>query len=233
MVILLEMIKVKSGMVRFLHWVIVLTTVTGCVTGFYIGAPVLLYGTGEAYQTFIMAKVRLIHFMSAVCLDVAFLIRLYLAFFSTFHRDWKEVLPTPSNLSDAKKTWKFYWNLEGPQTDYRWVDPFDGLTFLALHMVLVLQLFTGFALYVSGIETSPGVVGLWAATLHFFTDWTVWAFNGLPGVRLVHHLTLWIMITGAFLHIYLQIWKTIKLQRADISAIVSGYKLMAVKPKER
>lgn len=226
MVILLEMVKVKTASVRLLHWVIFLSTVSLVLTGLYIADPFWLSGSGEAYQTFVMAKIRLIHFLSAIALDVAFLVRLYIAFFSIFHTDWREVLPSAGNLEEAAKSFKFYWTLEGERKDSRWIDPFDGITFHLLHLVLLLQLFTGFALYVSGIELSSGI---WARTLHIATDWTLVVFGGLPGVRLMHHFTLWLVVTGAFLHIYLQIWKTIKLQRADISAIVNGYKLMAVK----
>jgi len=228
MKIFLELVNVKSATVRVLHWIIFAATIDLFVTGLYIADPALMVGIGEPYQTFVMAKTRLLHFAGAIILDVAFLIRLYLAFFSTFHRDWREVLPTPKNLRDASGTFRYYWTLEGKLKEYRWVDPFDGITFFLLHLILVMQLFTGFALYVSGIELSSGAIGLWAATIHFTTDWTAWLFGGLPGVRLVHHLTLWIMVSGVLLHVYLQVWKTIKLKRADISAIISGVKLMAV-----
>ena len=226
MVIFLEMVKVKTAGVRALHWVIFFSTVSLVLTGLYIADPFWLSGTGEAYQTFVMAKIRLIHFLSAIALDVAFLVRLYIAFFSIFHADWREVLPSSENLKEAWESFRFYWTLEGKQRDHRWIDPFDGISFHLLHLILLLQLFTGFALYVSGIELSAGI---WAKTLHLATDWTLVVFGGLPGVRLMHHITLWLVVSGAFLHIYLQIWKTIKLQRADISAIVNGYKLMAVK----
>jgi Ni/Fe-hydrogenase 1 B-type cytochrome subunit len=232
MQILLEMIKTKSAAVRILHWIIFFATIDLVVTGLYIADPVLMFGVGEPYQTFVMAKTRLLHFTGAICLDVAFLIRLYLAFFSTFHKDWREVLPTPENVKDAAHTLKYYWTFKGQLKEYRWVDPLDGLTFLALHLIIAAQLFTGFALYVSGIELATGMIGLWAFTLHAFTDWTVWLFGGLPGVRLVHHLTMWVVVTGAFLHIYMQVWKTIKLRRGDISAIVSGYKLMSVEVRK-
>lgn len=229
MAIYLEMVKMKSATVRILHWLIFLSTCGLLLSGLYIGFPTLLAGTGEPYQTFVMAKIRLIHFSCAIVLDVAFLLRLYLAFFSTFHKDWKEVLPTPSNIREALGTLRFYWTLKGKHDDSRWVDPFDGLTFFALHMILAAQLFTGFALYAPGIELSSGSIGLWASTLHLLTNWTLWLFGGLTGVRFVHHLTLWIIVSGVLLHVYLQIWKTVKLGRADIMAIISGIKLMPSK----
>ncbi|MBF0275444.1 MAG: Ni/Fe-hydrogenase, b-type cytochrome subunit [Nitrospinae bacterium] len=232
MTLYLEMIQVKSGMVRFLHWVIFVTTISLVITGFYIANPVLLFGIGEATYTFVMAKVRFIHFISAILLDVAFLIRLYIAFFSTFHADWYEVLPTFKNVKDAWEESKFYWNFKGRLKEFRWVDPMDGIHFFALHLVLVLQLFTGFAIYVSSIELQTGIMGLWSMTLHYATDWTLVVFGGLPGVRLAHHVTMWFVIVGAFIHIYTQIWKTIKLKRADMSAILGGYKLKAREVKD-
>ncbi|MBF0275652.1 MAG: Ni/Fe-hydrogenase, b-type cytochrome subunit [Nitrospinae bacterium] len=227
MTLYLEMIKTKSGTIRFLHWSVFFSTVFLVITGFYIADPVLLFGQGEAYQAFVMAKVRFIHFISAIILDVSFLVRLYLAFFSTFHADWNEVIPTPKNFKEAIEESRYYWTFKGTLKEYRWVDPMDGIHFFGLHLVLVLQLFTGFAIYVSGIELTTGIMGLWATTLHIATDWTLWAFGGLPGVRLVHHVTMWLVVVGAFIHIYTQIWKTIKLKRSDMSSIIGGYKLKA------
>ena len=233
MTTLLELVKVKSATVRVLHWVIFLATVDLLLTGLYVGSPAaLLSGTGEPYQTFVMAKIRLLHFAGAIALAAAFLLRLYLAFFSAFHRDWREVLPTAKNIAEAVDTIRYYWTFEGRLKEYRWVDPLDGLTFLALFLAVLAQVFTGFALYAPGIELNSGILGAWAATIHFMTGWTSWLFGGLPGVRLAHHLTQWIIVSGALLHVYLQVWKTIKLRRANISAMVGGYKLMAARKGE-
>jgi len=229
----LELVKTKSTTVRVLHWLLFFSTVSLCGTGFYIADPFLFYGQGEATEAFTMAKIRGIHFWSAIVLDVVFLLRLYLAFFSTFHRDWYEVIPSPRHFWEAAKEIKYYWTLKGKLTEYRWVDPLDGIHFFGLHLVILLQLFTGFALYVSGIELVGGIYGIWATSLHWATDWTLVAFGGLPGVRLVHHVATWLVMIGAFIHIYTQVWKTIKLRRADMSAIIGGYRLRAHDAKHR
>ena len=224
-----EIVQTRTSLVVLMHWLIVLSTVVLVFTGLYIANPFLIFGQGEAYQTFIMAKIRFIHFISAIVLDVSFLVRVYLSFFSTFKCDSCEVLPTPTNIKKALKEVKYFWTFKGTLNEFDSVEPLDGLQFFALHLVLVLQLFTGFAIYVSGIEHLTGVWQYWTTFLHYATDWTLYVFGGLTGVRLVHHFTTWLIVAGAFLHIYIQIWKTIKLRRGSIASIIGGYKLIARK----
>jgi Ni/Fe-hydrogenase 1 B-type cytochrome subunit len=228
-----EIVQARTKTVIVIHWLVALSTVVLVFTGLYIANPFLIFGQGEAYQTFMMAKVRFIHFAAAIVLDISFLVRLYLAFFSTFKCDACEVLPTPRNFKEAFEQIKYFWTFKGQDKEFHIVEPLDGLLFFGLHLVLVLQLFTGFAIYVSGIDLyTNGLWYVWAAFLHILTDWTLYVFGGLSGVRLVHHFTTWLIITGAFIHIYIQIWKTVKLKRGHITSIIGGYKLVAKKEKK-
>ncbi len=214
-----ELVYVRNFTNRLLHWIMFFSVIVLLATGYYIGNPTALYGQGEPWQAYTMGNIRLYHFYAAMMLDISIMIRFYLAFFSLYHRDWYEILPTPSNIMGAFRVMKSYITFSKPPF-YRHVDPFDGLLFLALHLFMVLQLLTGFQLFVQGLPREYW----WSKLIHLGTDWVVWLFGSDQAVRLVHHSMLWIMIVGIMIHIYIQITKTIVWRDGHITSIVGGYK---------
>jgi Ni/Fe-hydrogenase 1 B-type cytochrome subunit len=50
-------------------------------------------------------------------------------------------------------------------------------------------------------------------------------------VRIVHHITMWLIITWVVFHIYYQVWRTIFWQEGDVAIVVGGTKF--VKEKEQ
>ncbi len=209
---------------RLLHWTMFFAVMVLLPTGYYIGNPTAVYGQGEPVQAFVMADIRLYHFYAAMALDVAIMIRFYLAFFSVYHRDWYEIIPTPANIYGALKVIGSYITFKKPPF-FRHTDPFDGFMFLTLHLFMVLQLVTGFQLYVHAL---PG--DYWFAQLiHMGTDWITWLLGSDQTVRLVHHMMLWIMIAGIIVHVYIQVIKTVIWRDGHISTIIGGYKYRDVK----
>jgi len=219
-----ELVYVRNFTNRLLHWTMFFSVMVLLPTGYYIGNPTALYGHGEAYNTFVMADIRLYHFLAAMALDISIMLRFYLAFFSLYHRDWYEVLPFPSRIAGALQIIKSYITFKKPPF-YRHVDPFDGLLFLCLHLFMVLQLVTGFHLYVHALPADYW----WARIVHLGTDWVQTVFGGDQQVRIVHHTMLWIMIAGIIAHIYIQVIKTIIWRDGHIAAIFGGYKYRDVK----
>jgi Ni/Fe-hydrogenase 1 B-type cytochrome subunit len=214
-----HIVHVRNFTNRLLHWIIFFAVMVLLPTGYYIGAPTAFYGQGEAAFAFTMADIRLWHFYSAMFLDIAIMARVYLAFFSMYHRDWYELLPLPGRVIGAMKIIRSYFTFEKPPF-YRHVDPFDGIAFLTLHLFMVLQLLTGFQLYVHAL--APGY--WWANTIHMTTDWVTVVLHGDQNVRLIHHLMEWIVITGIIIHVYIQAAKTVIWRDGHIAAIVGGYK---------
>src|ERR1039458_10663863 len=62
--------------IRLCHWVNVLAITTLFATGLYISSPILA-PNGEAWQHFVMGRVRQIHFISGYVLLFSFLVRIY------------------------------------------------------------------------------------------------------------------------------------------------------------
>ncbi|VAX25138.1 hypothetical protein MNBD_NITROSPINAE02-1685 [hydrothermal vent metagenome] len=214
-----ELVYVRNFTNRLLHWLMFFSVMVLLPTGYYIGSPTAFFGQGEAYQAFVMADIRLYHFYAAMTLDISIMLRFYLAFFSLYHRDWNELLPLPSNIAGAIRIVKNYFTFDKPPF-FRHVDPFDGLLFLLLHLFMVLQLVTGFHLYVHALPPDYW----WSELIHLGTDWIGWVLGSDQMVRLVHHMMLWIMISGIIIHVYIQVAKTIIWQDGHIGSIVGGYK---------
>ncbi|HEB73424.1 MAG TPA: Ni/Fe-hydrogenase, b-type cytochrome subunit [Nitrospirae bacterium] len=209
---------------RLIHWTTFFSVITLLITGYYIGEPTAVYGQGEAYNTFVMADIRYYHFIAAMVLDVSLMVWFYLAFFSMSHRYWRQMLPTPKNIKEAMEVKKSYFTFKKPKF-YSHFDPFDGLLFLALILFMVMQMVTGFQLYVEGLPQNYW----WAQIIHLATDWVEWVFGSHQNVRLVHHLMEWIMVSGIIVHIYLQVTKTIIWQDGHIGQMVGGYKYKDIK----
>ena len=209
---------------RLIHWVVFFSVIVLMVTGYYIGEPTAVYGHGEAYNEFVMAQIRLYHFYAAMVLDVSLIVWLYLAFFSRHVTYWREMIPTPTSVRGAIEVAKCYFTFKKPPF-YKHFDPLDGLLFLVLILLMALQLLTGLHLYALALPNDYW----WAQLIHISTNWLVWLLGGSPNVRVVHHITEWIMLAGIIVHVYLQVTKTIIWQDGHIGQMVGGYKYKDIK----
>jgi Ni/Fe-hydrogenase 1 B-type cytochrome subunit len=212
---------VWSWPVRAVHWTVFLSVAVLLVTGTYIAhTPMYISPTGEPVDTFFMATARFVHLVAAVVFDIAIFVSIYLIFFSVFHAPWRDLLPTPRNL---KRFWiqlKYYWRLSGERVEYEYEDPIDIISFLTFHILAILLMFTGFAMYAA----SYAVNWWWPNLLHLTTDWVVWLMGGLKNVRIAHHAMWWLIVIWILVHIYFQIWKTIKFRTGNVDAIIGGYR---------
>lgn len=216
---------VWSGSIRFLHWLVFLSVVVLLITGNYIAhTPTWIKPSGEPFENFFMANMRFIHFVAAIVFDVGIIISIYLIFFSTFHAPWRDLIPTKGNLRKAWVQLKYYFRLSGEKVDYEYEDPIDIISWLSFHVLSVLLIFTGFALYV----TSFSLNWWWPKLLHITTDWVVILLGGLNGTRIAHHIMWWLILAWIIIHVYFQVWKTIKLKTGNIGAIFSGYRYTKV-----
>jgi Ni/Fe-hydrogenase 1 B-type cytochrome subunit len=212
---------VWSVTVRVIHWLTFLSVLVLLVTGNYIAhTPAFISPTGEPYQNFFMANMRFVHFISAIVFDVGIVVSIYLIFFSTFHAPWRELTPTTQNLNKFWKMLKYYFRLSGEKVKYDVIDPVDLVSFLSFHILAILLIFTGFALYVAPFSLD----WWWPQLLHLTTDWVVWLFRGLNGTRIAHHLMWWLILAWVLVHVYFQVWKTIKLKTGEMGSIFSGYR---------
>jgi Ni/Fe-hydrogenase 1 B-type cytochrome subunit len=212
---------VWSASVRIIHWTVFLSVVVLLVTGIYIAyTPVYISPDGEPVNTFFMAQMRFIHFIAAIVFDIAIFLSIYLIFFSVFRASWKDLLPTPANIKRCWQQLKYYWRLSGDKIRYEYEDPVDIISFLSFHILAILLMFTGFALYVAQYS----IEWWWPNFLHITTDWVVVVLGGLKNVRFAHHIMWWLILVWVLVHVYFQVWKTIKFKTGNLDAIIGGYR---------
>jgi len=212
-------VDVRTPFVCFLHWLLVAAMIVLSVTGFYIGYPDLLVGQGEAWQTFMMAKVRFVHFISAAVLIITLMLRLYFSFSPGCRRDILDILPTPKNIWMALKLAWFYITMKGEHAHFRFINPIGGIAIFLMINFFIIEIATGFTLY---FQQADVITWGWAITM---TDQIEIWMGGMTKVRLYHHLIMWILITMVTIHIYMQIWKDIFFDDAGIVSIIAGYKV--------
>ncbi len=212
-----------SAMRRLMHWANALSIIVCAITGLFIANP--FYSASIPYLT---AWNRALHLYGAVVLDVSLLVIMYLYFFSTVERPAEAIIPSKNNFIRFQEAFlNFFTFNRRKRFDSSRPDPLNGMLFLLLHGLVVIQLFTGLQLYVAGLESGYSVVGAWwPGLIHFTTDWTQTAFGGLAGVRIWHHAMLYLIVAWALLHLYYEIWRTVAWREGDITIVFGGYKLV-------
>lgn len=199
---------------RFTHWISALTVTVLIVTGFYIGAP---YFTtwGEASSHFMMGWARFLHFAAAALIVAAAILRVYWLFAGNKWARWNALLPV------RKKNWKNLWKMlkyyflvrQESMPHYLGHHPLQQLSYTAIYLVVIIQVFTGFAMY--GLSDPGG----------FFHTWFAWVgpfFGGIQNARFAHHALTWILITFIPLHIYLAFRADVMDREGEMSSIFSG-----------
>ncbi len=212
-------VRTRSIFACLLHWILFTSVVVLTLTGLYIGYPSYFYGQGEAWQASTMADIRTYHLYAALALIFSIFTRMYLAFTKSCNRDMKQFLPTPKNIIGALRLAKFFITFKGPHKHYRFVNPLGGIGIFTMSILFLVQIFTGLALYLPGANPDSW----W---------WAIWIqpvaenlLGGLQGVRLIHHIAMYILAAVVIIHVYMQIWKTSMYTESDISSIISGYKI--------
>lgn len=224
---------------RIIHWTLFLSIINQIITGMYIAYPFLIFGitptqadspvsgvlnSGETYQAFIMTWMREFHFLGAVLIDVSFFGWLYLAFFSTKEPLYKSFLPFGNKINEMYKMLKHYFTLKNKPKTGKYQDPLNAIIFTFFHILLLLQMATGFQMYVASFTGTSAVGAWWPTMMHICTDWTLLVFGGLTGVTLTHLFITWLIIIFIFYHIYIEIWRSIVWKEGDILIPFGGYK---------
>jgi len=231
-------VKRMTGAMRTIHWVNVISMIVAVITGLYIGHPYYqTFIADGAVDKYVMAWNRWGHFMVAIIFDVTSILVAYLFFFSRFEKPYKKVLPTSKNIKEFGEVFLNLITLNRRKNfDSSHSDSFNSVYFLIFHALLAWMLFTGLQLYVHGLESGESSIGTWwPSMLHMVTDWTIpvtaWMIGGGPtatimDVRIVHHITMWFIISWVVFHIYYQVWRTIFWKEGDIAIVVGGTKFV-------
>jgi Ni/Fe-hydrogenase 1 B-type cytochrome subunit len=204
--------------VRVTHWVNVLSIITLCVTGMFIGTAKTL--ALEPSQ-FIMGWIRFVHFTAAYTFAVSVLARIYWMFAGNKYASWREFFPilTDEGHRNMMETFKYYIFIGKKAPHPIGHNALAGSAYAGVFLLYLVMIGTGFALY---SEHAP------QSTMHKLTGWLFALFSN-QGLRLTHHMVMWFLIGFAIHHVYSAWLMDVKERGGVMSSIFSGYK--AVKQK--
>jgi len=200
--------------IRVTHWVNALSIFVLFGTGLFIASPVLT-PAGEAYQAFLMGKVRELHFAFGLILAIFLMIRLY--WFLAGNNYARSGVPM---------FWKAEWykNVLGQMVAYlkleRWHihvghNSLAGASYMGFLLMCGFEGITGFALYG---ESNPG--GFWDKLF----GWTVPLLGGSFRVHMWHHLVAWLMIVFVLFHVYIVLYDVFLYRDGLVDSIIAGPK---------
>lgn len=201
---------------RINHWAMAISIFVLIGTGFFIADPVTVQ-PGETWMKFSVGEIRFWHLFFGVLLTFIFIWRIYLAFFSRYHADWKDLLAF-LNFSDLVHQIRFYLLLEKKGPPHRGLyGPMQSLAYLGLFGLIFLIIITGLILMGSSYH------GGLTAIVYSFLKPVETLLGGLAMVRYIHHLLTWCFVLFIVVHVYMAFWYDAVLKEGTLSSMVSGY----------
>ncbi len=212
---MLEIRYVWEWPVRLTHWFNVISLVVLAITGFFIGHPFV--SVPETSQN-VMGWVRLSHFAFAYLLALSVLSRIIWAFLGNRYASWREFFPWASakGWKNISGTFSYYTFLKAKVPYVVGHNALAAMAYSAVFCLFLVQIATGFALYG---QFAPG--GTWAN----LTGWLLSLF-GNQGLRLTHHVVMWLLIGFAIHHVYSAWLMDVKEKNGTLSSIFGGYKFV-------
>lgn len=195
--------------VRVTHWVNFAGILVLSATGFYVGNPVV--GGSVA----LMAWMRGIHRIAAYVLIASLALRTYWAFAGNRWASWRELFPylTAQGRAGMVRTFLYYSFLRRQPPGGLGHNPLAGLAYSAVVTLIFVEVLTGFALQSLGADGWRRPVFGW-----------VFAVMSAQGVRLVHHMIMWLLLGFAVHHTYSSLLMDAEEKQGLMSSIFSGYK---------
>ncbi|MGA1825199.1 MAG: Ni/Fe-hydrogenase, b-type cytochrome subunit [bacterium] len=197
------------------HWAMAISIVMLIITGFYIGRPFTV-AAGETGEKFLMANMRFIHILFGLLLVTIFIWRVYLAFFSRFHADWKDFFAW-LDVENLFQNIKFYALISNTPPEHTALyGTLQSLAYGSLLLMVFFEVITGLILY--GALHQAGL----AHIIYTLLGPIETLGGGLAGIRFIHHIVTWVFILFICVHTYMAFWYDIVFKEGSISSIVSG-----------
>ncbi len=203
--------------VRFTHWINVFCLLALSVTGYYVAKPFIHAVSADQY---IMGWMRFIHFVAAYTFLMSILIRLYWAFAGNKHASIRHLFPVSGKdweyLVEELKFYLFM-SKKAPHTVGHTV--LQGWADLVIILVFLFQIASGFAMY---SVTHNGMI--WT----LLGGWLL-SYTDLQTLRLFHHLSMYVVIAFAVVHIYIAWMSDCVKKNGLMLSIFNGYKTIPKK----
>jgi Ni/Fe-hydrogenase 1 B-type cytochrome subunit len=195
--------------VRLTHWVTVLAILVLSGTGFYIGDPI--FGGSVS----LMAWMRGVHRITAYVFIAGVMLRTYWAFAGNEWASWRALFPylTAEGRRQMARTFLYYTFLRRQPPGGLGHNPLAGMAYSAVVALMVAEILTGFALQSLG-------GGGWRRALF---GW-IFSLISLQGVRLVHHMIMWLLLGFAVHHVYSAVLMDLEEKNGLLTSIFTGYK---------
>jgi Ni/Fe-hydrogenase 1 B-type cytochrome subunit len=169
-----------------------------------------------------MGNVRFVHILFGTFLIFLSIWRLYLAFFSRFHADWRDFLAW-TDMKALIEQIKFYLLIsEYPEKKYLY-GPMQALTYMGCWFMVVVIIVTG--LIMMGAGYHAGLTSIASFVLKPIEN----LLGGLAMVRYIHHVFTWLFILFIVVHIYMAFWYDDVLKQGTVSSMVGGRTFKKIK----
>jgi len=205
--------------IRAMHWFAAACIVVLVATGFYIGKPYFVVGSGEASAHFLMGWMRFLHFGAAGLLVATAVIRVYWLFVGNRYERWQALFPFhPRDWKNMALVARKYLMIQAERAPH-WLghNPLQQLSYTVLYLVTLTQVVTGFTMY--GLS-NPG--GFFAKAF----GWVAPLFGGVQVVRFVHHVMTWYFLIFLPIHVYLSVRADLLHREARVSGILGGFRFV-------
>ncbi len=198
--------------VRLTHWLTFFSIVVLSVTGGYIASPFLLPPGGA-----VMSTVFAIHMGAAFVFLASGILRTYWLFAGNRFSSWRAFVPTNRrHLAEIIEQAKWYAFLRKDLPRVVGHNALASGTYLVVFFLFLVQTLTGFALAsVHGNAIESALFG-----------WVPLVTGGIQGMRLIHHLIMWVIIGFAIHHVYSAVLVDHWEKTGVMSSIFGGYKFI-------
>ena len=201
--------------IRYNHWIMAFSIFVLILTGFYIAKPVTIF-TGETVNKFFMGHVRVVHIFFGIVLTFVFVWRVYLAFFSKFHADWRDFFAW-TNIGNTVKQIKFYALIsKEPPVHTHLYGPLQSIAYAGLLFMVLLIILTGLILMGAGYHAG------WTSFVYGIVKPFETIIGGLARVRYIHHFLTWCFVLFIVAHIYMAFWYDVIFKQGTVSSMISG-----------
>jgi Ni/Fe-hydrogenase 1 B-type cytochrome subunit len=158
---------------------------------------------------------RFVHFVTAFVFTTSVLFRIYWAFAGNRYSRWNQFLPVSrARLRDAGHMLAYYLFLRRHPPTTVGHNALAGATYFVVYLLLLLQIFTGFALYALPFDAGT----FWSIAF----GWMTTAFGTQP-VRLVHTILMWLFLAFTIHHVYSATLIDIEKRAGLMSSIFTGF----------
>jgi len=207
---------------RIFHWINAFSILVLVITGYLIGDPPAIQHSTEAYTLNWFGINRYLHFATAWVFTIIWIMRVIWAFIGGNRWEtWRNFIPT------TKQKWievkdiliQDIFLMKNKHHVVIGHNALLGFFYFILFIVVIVTVITGFGLYI-GISDS-WVVALLGSPSRLF--------GNEMSIRFIHHISRWLIILFAIIHIYLILFYDIVEGRGETSSIISGWKFIEEK----